>query len=64
MKLKEKLITGGMYLPKKMHHVISEIKTLNKRLLQLAVLKEHMVDGAFYNQFKMLYNDLLLEILN
>ena len=53
-----------MYLPKKMHHVISEIKTLNKRLLQLAVLKEHMVDGAFYNQFKMLYNDLLLEILN
>ena len=58
------LIAGGIYLPEKMHSIISEIKTVNKRLLQLAYISEHIVDGAFFNQFKMLQNDLLFEIMN
>jgi hypothetical protein len=59
---KAKLITGGMYLPEKMHEIITEIKTLNLRFVKLGLTKDVVIDSAFYAQFKLLYNDLLFNI--
>ena len=45
-----------------MNKVIKEIKTLNYRLMKLGLLEDFMVSGSFYNQFKILYDNLLFDI--
>ena len=45
-----------------MNKVIKEIKTLNYRLMKLGLLEDFMVSGTFYNQFKILYDNLLFDI--
>lgn len=51
-----------MYLPDKMNEIIREIKTLNYRLLAYQIIDKDIVNSAFYNQFKLLYDNLLFDI--
>lgn len=51
-----------MYLPDRMHEVITEIKTINYRLQAYQLIDKDIVDSSFYNQFKILYDALLFDI--
>ena len=62
VKNKRYLVVGGMYLPNKLHAVIEDIKTLNYRLRLYDLKEDDMIQTSFYNEVKLLYDNLLYDV--
>lgn len=59
---KKTLIVDGMYLPDKMKEIMKDIKTVNFRVTGYEITKDDIISSSFYNQYKILYDNLLFDI--
>lgn len=59
---KKMLIVDGMYLPDKMKAIMTDIKTVNFRVTGYEITNNDIISSSFYNQYKILYDNLLFDI--
>ena len=62
IKNKEYLITNGEYYKSVIHDSIVHIKTFNKRLIDLQILKDDLMDGVTYNDWKLWHDTVIQRI--